>query len=81
MTALVSEDHTGTSMPEETEKHDDLARPSVTHPLKPGGEIKLPARDTHAFVRALLESTPVNERLRETVRRYQEATGVAPCLA
>jgi uncharacterized protein (DUF1778 family) len=37
--------------------------------------IRLSARDSQAFVLALSEPTPVNERLLETIRRYREATG------
>jgi uncharacterized protein (DUF1778 family) len=36
----------------------------------------LSMRDTEAFVEALLNPQPVNARLRETVRRYRERTGV-----
>ena len=38
--------------------------------------IRLSAGDSQALVLALLEPTPVNERLRETIKRYREATGV-----
>ena len=38
-------------------------------------QIELSVRDSRAFVDALLDSRPVNDRLRETVRRYREATG------
>lgn len=37
--------------------------------------LELSVRDSEAFVDALLGSRPVNDRLRETVRRYREATG------
>jgi uncharacterized protein (DUF1778 family) len=39
-------------------------------------EFQLSVRDSEAFVEALLNPKPVNDRLRETVRRYREATGV-----
>jgi len=39
-------------------------------------QLELSVRDSQAFVRALLDPQPVNERLRQTVRRYREATGV-----
>jgi uncharacterized protein (DUF1778 family) len=39
-------------------------------------EFQLSVRDSEAFVEALLNPRPVNDRLRETVRRYREATGV-----
>jgi uncharacterized protein (DUF1778 family) len=38
--------------------------------------VELSVRDSEAFVQALLDPKPVNERLRETLRRYSEATGV-----
>jgi uncharacterized protein (DUF1778 family) len=39
-------------------------------------QIALSMRDSEAFVDALLNPTPVNDRLRDTVRRYRETTGV-----
>lgn len=39
-------------------------------------QLELSVRDSEAFVEALLNPTPVNERLRDTVRRYREAAGV-----
>ncbi len=38
--------------------------------------LKLSLRDSEAFVHALMNPAPVNNRLRETVRRYRERTGV-----
>ncbi len=38
--------------------------------------LDLSVRDCEAFVDALLNPKPANDRLRETVRRYREATGV-----
>lgn len=38
--------------------------------------IDLSLRDSEAFVQALTDSPPVNDRLRETVRRYREATHI-----
>jgi uncharacterized protein (DUF1778 family) len=38
--------------------------------------LELSARDSEAFVDALLNPKPVNGRLRETVRRYREIAGV-----
>ena len=38
--------------------------------------LELSARDSEAFVEALLNPKPINARLRETVRRYRQATGV-----
>lgn len=39
-------------------------------------QLELSVRDSEAFVEALLNPKPVNDRLRETVRRFREATGV-----
>lgn len=38
--------------------------------------LELSVRDSEAFVEAMLNPKPVNDRLRDTVRRYREATGV-----
>ena len=38
--------------------------------------LDLSLRDSQAFVQALMKPTPVNDRLRDTVRRYREKTGV-----
>jgi len=38
-------------------------------------QFELSVRDSQAFVEALLNPKPVNDRLRETVRRYREVTG------
>lgn len=38
-------------------------------------QLELSVRDSQAFVEALLNPEPINDRLRETVRRYREATG------
>ncbi len=38
--------------------------------------LDLSLRDRQAFVEALLNPPPVNERLRETIRLYREETGV-----
>jgi len=40
------------------------------------GRLALSVRDSEAFVEALLKPKPVNGRLRDTVRRYRERTGV-----
>lgn len=39
-------------------------------------QLALSVRDSEAFVDALLKPQPVNDRLRETVRRYRERIGV-----
>jgi uncharacterized protein (DUF1778 family) len=38
--------------------------------------LDLSVRDSQAFVEALIDPQPVNDRLRDTVRRYRQATGV-----
>jgi uncharacterized protein (DUF1778 family) len=38
--------------------------------------LDLSRRDGEAFVRALLEPEPVNDRLRDTVRRYRDIKGI-----
>ena len=38
--------------------------------------LDLSVRDSEAFVAALINPQPVNDRLRETARRYRQATGV-----
>jgi uncharacterized protein (DUF1778 family) len=38
--------------------------------------IDLSVRDSQAFVNALIKPQPLNDRLRDTVRRYRRATGV-----
>lgn len=39
-------------------------------------QLELSVRDSEAFVEALLNPRPINDRLRDTVRRYRAATGV-----
>ena len=39
-------------------------------------QLALSVRDSQAFVDALLNPKPVNDRLRDTVRRYRERAGV-----
>lgn len=38
--------------------------------------LDISVRDSEAFVEALLNPQPVNDRLHDTVRRYRQATGV-----
>jgi uncharacterized protein (DUF1778 family) len=38
--------------------------------------LDLSLRDSQAFIDALMSPVPVNDRLRETVRRYRKKTGV-----
>ncbi len=55
------------------------AEPAM-HPAAVAAEaaetINLSARDTEAFVQAILEPWPVGKRLHETVQRYRTMTGV-----
>ena len=44
--------------------------------IKEHQRIDLSVRDSQAFVNALIKPQPVNDRLRDTVRRYRRATGV-----
>ena len=39
------------------------------------GRMDLSVRDSQAFAAALLAPQPVNDRLRDTVRRYRDVTG------
>jgi uncharacterized protein (DUF1778 family) len=39
-------------------------------------QLALSVRDSEAFVDALLNPKPVNDRMRDTVRRYRERAGV-----
>ena len=39
-------------------------------------QLALSVRDSEAFVDTLLNPKPINNRLRDTVRRYRERTGV-----
>jgi uncharacterized protein (DUF1778 family) len=39
-------------------------------------QLELSVRDSEAFVDALLNPKPINDRLRDTVRRYRQVTGV-----
>jgi uncharacterized protein (DUF1778 family) len=39
-------------------------------------QLALSVRDSEAFVDALLKPKPINDRLRDTVRRYRERAGV-----
>ncbi|PSJ61773.1 DUF1778 domain-containing protein [Kumtagia ephedrae] len=38
-------------------------------------QLELSVRDSEAFVEAMLNPAPANDRLRETMRRYRETTG------
>jgi uncharacterized protein (DUF1778 family) len=54
-----------------TSVQDAARRAIATHQ-----QLELSVRDSQAFVEALLNPAPVNDRLRDTVRRYREVTGV-----
>jgi hypothetical protein len=62
-------------MAEEAAKHVKPATHLFVPTSRLDSGIRLSARGTQAFVQALLEPAPVNQRLRETVQRYREATG------
>ncbi len=62
-------------MPEETAKHVEQATRPAAVVAEADETIKLSARDTEAFVQAVLEPWPVGQRLRETIRRYRTMTG------
>jgi uncharacterized protein (DUF1778 family) len=38
--------------------------------------LNLSLQDSQVFVQALIEPTPVNDRLRDTIRRYRQRAGV-----
>ena len=54
-----------------TSVHDAARRAIEEHQ-----HLSLSVRDSEAFVKALTEPQPVNDRLRETIRLYRERTGV-----
>jgi uncharacterized protein (DUF1778 family) len=54
-----------------TSLHDAARRTIDEH-----ARLDLSERDRRAFVDVLLNPRPVNDRLRDTVRRYREVTGV-----
>jgi uncharacterized protein (DUF1778 family) len=49
---------------------------AARHAIEAHQRLDLSVRDSEAFVEALLNPRPVNDRLRDTVRRYRQATGV-----
>ncbi|WP_411961469.1 DUF1778 domain-containing protein [Mesorhizobium sp. CO1-1-3] len=48
---------------------------AATRAIEEHQRLDLSVRDSRAFVDALINPQPVNDRLRETVRRYRQATG------
>ena len=44
--------------------------------IKDAPDLNPSVNDQKVFVEALTNSRPVNDRLRDTVRRYRQATGV-----
>ncbi len=54
-----------------TSLHDAARRAIEEHQ-----RLDLSVRDSQAFVEALIDPRPVNDRLRDTVRRYRQASGV-----
>jgi uncharacterized protein (DUF1778 family) len=51
-------------------------RDAARRAIEEHNQISLSVRDSEAFVDALLNPKPVNDRLRDTVRRYRERAGV-----
>lgn len=49
---------------------------AARHAIAEHQQLQLSVRDSEAFVEALLKPKSVNKRLRDTVRRYRDATGV-----
>ncbi len=49
---------------------------AARHAIEEQNSLTLSVRDSEAFVDALLNPRPVNDRLRETVRRYRDRAGV-----
>jgi len=47
---------------------------ALTPPTEVTDTLELSARDAQAFAEAFANPKPMNPRLRETVRRYREAT-------
>jgi uncharacterized protein (DUF1778 family) len=60
--------------PERRARNDAATSALVQEPAGGQQDITLSDRDSQAFVRAVTMPTPVNDRLRDTVRRYREAT-------
>lgn len=50
------------------------AQDAASEPIEE--HLDLSQSDSRAFVEALTNPQPVNERLRETIRRYRQAVGV-----
>lgn len=44
--------------------------------IEKAGSLNLSVDDRKVFVEALIKPQPVNDRLRDTVRRYRQAAGV-----
>ena len=63
-------------MSEKTAKHQQPAMPPTAVAAEAAEATTLSARDTQAFVQAVLEPQHVGQRLRETVRHYRTMTGV-----
>ena len=50
--------------------------PSARRAIEEHSQLALSVRDSEAFVDALLNPQPVNDRLRDTVRRYRQRADV-----
>jgi len=53
----------------------DFIQDAARRAIEEHQRLELSVRDSQAFVDALLNPKPVNDRLRDTVRRYRDATG------
>jgi uncharacterized protein (DUF1778 family) len=51
------------------------AQDAARRAIEEHNRIDLSLRDSQCFVEALTNPQPVNDRLRDTVRRYRQATG------
>jgi uncharacterized protein (DUF1778 family) len=49
---------------------------AARHAIEEHDQFALSVRDSEAFVDALLNPQPINDRLRDTARRYRERAGV-----
>jgi hypothetical protein len=62
-------------MTQESAKQAELVTDVAAAATDPFDAIKLSARDTQTFVQAMIEPTPVNRRLLETVQHYRHMSG------
>lgn len=55
--------------------HEPVADGDIGSTIEERQHIDLSASDARVFVEALTAPSPVNDRLRDTVQRYRQATG------